>query len=100
LSLPSLRKKLMAKRATAVRFSDMWVSAVRWAGVPPVSVMKSMRPKTAAARAPRMPIPTSHCAPVRKGASSLPSSATTSKTRLAVHAPMGMVTRVGWSGCP
>ena len=76
------------------------VSPVVYARVPLAIVEKSIEPHTAARAAPTMPMPMSHVEPLAKAAGSSPSLAARSKTRLAVHAPMGMVTRIGWMGWP
>jgi hypothetical protein len=78
----------------------MWTSPVRKARVPVGMANRSSSPNIAAASAPRMPRPTSHRDPVAATAGCAPRREATSKTRLATQAPMGTVTRTGWSGCP
>jgi hypothetical protein len=68
--------------------------------VPAASWDISIKPKIAARTAPMMPIAIRIWAPRANGVGSSAKNPMMSKTMLAVHVPIGMVTRMGWKGCP
>ena len=78
----------------------MCVRPVRKAFVPRGITVRSSSPITAASSAPTMPMTISQWAPRANAAGSSPNAAMRSKTMLATQAPIGIVTRIGWKGCP
>src|SRR6185437_5639794 len=89
-----------AYAAVTVRFKLMCTSAVRNAGVGMGIANRSRNPGLAAASAPIRPTAISHSEPCARKPGSRVTCEAMSKTRLAVQAPIGTVTKSGWNGWP
>ena len=76
----------------------MCTSAVRNAGVPMGMANRSRKPALAAASAPISPTAISQSEPWARKPGPVVTCEAMSNTRLAVQAPIGMVTRIGWNG--
>src|SRR3954447_2715754 len=93
--------QLATKSATTARLSTRCTRPIVRALVPLGIASRSSNPNTAATSAPAMPMPISQYAPSTSGGDPpLFAWLAMSNTRLAIHAPIGRVTRIGWNGWP